>query len=184
MAEITQRFDVGVVCAEHLFGPKMQRFVALLISAGMLATVSSLIMAGSRVTKTIGEDFKALGFLAQQTTFGNPQRAVILQIAIATALLLTSRFDEVLTYIGFTLTVFTVMSVAGVFVIRRRFPNAPGYRSWGHPFTTLLFLAFNVGMMYFLLTEKTRESLAGLATLGVGVCFYFFIRREAHREIH
>ena len=67
----------------------------------------------------------------------------------------------------------------GVMVLRRSQPElARPYRTWGYPFTPLIFLAVTAFMMAYLLVERPVQSLAGLATLVAGLAIYFFSQRR------
>jgi APA family basic amino acid/polyamine antiporter len=150
-------------------------FVGASVGLGLVASLSSFILAGSRLVKTIGEDFARAGFLAQVNRRGNPRAAIVSQVLIALVLFLTSSFERVMTYIGFTLTVFTVLTVLAVFRRRAQGGVVTGYRTWGYPWTPLVFLGFNLWMMVFLLKEHPWESLAGLGTLAAGFGVYWIL---------
>jgi APA family basic amino acid/polyamine antiporter len=176
LPDLEGKLEVGALAAHRLFGEGGRRLVVFCIGLGLLSTISSMVLAGSRVLQTVGEDFPALGFFASRGRTGGPRAAVVFQALLALAMLLTATFDQVLTYIGFTLSLFTVATVGGVFILRARGGAPQGaYRTWGYPFTPLVFLVFNVGMIVFLLQQKPRESLAGLVTLALGGVFYALI---------
>jgi APA family basic amino acid/polyamine antiporter len=104
---------------------------------------------------------------------GVPLYAVLFQGAVSLALLLTSTFDQVLTYLGFTLNLFTVLAVFGVFIHRRRFPRASRpYRTWGYPWVPLVFLAFMGWCEVYLLVLRPVQALAGLGTVLIGLPVY------------
>jgi APA family basic amino acid/polyamine antiporter len=68
--------------------------------------------------------------------------------------------------------------VAGVFVLRRREPAlARPYRAWGYPVTPLVYVALACWTLGFVLAERPRESLLGLATVLAGVPVWAALRR-------
>ena len=83
-----------------------------------------------------------------------------------------------LLYAGFILSLFTFLTVLGLFVLRLRRPELPRpYRAWGYPVTPLIFLALSGWTLLFILRDKPLESLYGLATLAVGAGVYFLGHR-------
>jgi APA family basic amino acid/polyamine antiporter len=115
-----------------------------------------------------------LSFLARKTQHGIPVPATLVQFAIVNVLLLTSTFDKVLTYVQFALQFCSFMTVLGVIVLRVRQPALPRpYKTLGYPLTPLLFLAISLWMMVHILRSNPTESLAGLATMALGLVIYF-----------
>lgn len=172
LAELAGTLEVGNVAGQKMWGTAGRALVGATVGLGLIASLSSFVLAGSHLVKTIGQDFPKVRVLARVNRRGNPWVAILSQTAIALVLFLTSSFDRVMTYVGFTLTVFTVLAVLAVFRRRARGDVSPGYRTWGYPWTPLVFLAFNFWMMFFILKGHPWESLAGLGTLAAGLVVY------------
>ena len=83
--------------ALHLFGATGAKVVAVLICAGLISTISAMMWIGPRVTVAMGEDLRALGWLARKSARGIPVAAILVQFAIVNVLLLTSKFEQVMT---------------------------------------------------------------------------------------
>lgn len=168
------QLEVGFLSGESVFGHSGARVMGLLISLGLVSSISSMVWAGPRVLLAVGEDFRLFRALSPLSRHGVPHRAVLIQYALVLGMVLTSSFESVITYLGFTLASCTFLTVAGLFVHRWRFPAADRpYRTWGYPATPLFFLAVTGWMLAFLLVGKPWESLAGLATLALGLPVYF-----------
>ena len=180
LAELRGELEVGLLAARHLFSPPVATLMGLVIAALLTSTISAMTFAGPRIVQTIGEDLPALRWLAhRQPDSGVPLRALLLQTALALAFVLSGSFRAVLVYAGFILNLFTFMTVAGVLVLRRRWPDLPRpYRTWGYPVTPLLFLALSGWTLWFLLLNQPLESLAGLGTLLLGLPLYFWLTRR------
>ena len=104
-------------------------------------------------------------------------------------LLFTRSFEAVLDFIQFALLFCSFFTVAGVIKLRITDPDLPRpYRAWGYPFTPLLFLLVTAFMMYYLLTERPVQSLAGMLVMLSGLLIYAVVRRRpaaaaiSHRE--
>jgi basic amino acid/polyamine antiporter, APA family len=166
--------EVGYIAAGQIFGASGAKIMGLLISFGLISSISSMILAGPRVTQVIGEDIPLFKVLAKKNAKGIPYFAILLQLSIVIILLITSSFERVITYLGFTLTLSSFITVLGVFIHRFRYPNVRRpYKTWGYPITPLIFLAISLWMLIFILIDKPMESLAGIATLAIGLVVYF-----------
>jgi APA family basic amino acid/polyamine antiporter len=128
---------------------------------------------GPRVTMVMGEDLPLLRIFAYRSASGAPIVAILFQMLVTTALLLTRSFEAVLEYIQFSLTFCSFLAVLGVIVLRIKRPDlARPYRMWGYPVTPIVFLAVTAFMMYYLLIERTFESVASIATMALGLVIY------------
>lgn len=166
--------NVAALAGAHIFGTAGGRVMNALICIGLVSTISSMTWIGPRVTVAMGEDFRALRFLATQTRNGIPRVALGLQLLIVNVLLFTATFEQVTNYITPALTFFSFLTVLGVFVLRVKEPALPRpYRTWGYPLTPGIFLAVSAWMMFYIVSDKPRESLAGLLTMLAGLAVYF-----------
>ena len=174
LGRLAGQVEVGFVAATQLFGAAGGRLMGGLIAALLVSTVSAMIFAGPRIVQVMGEDLPALRGLARTSATGIPVRATLLQTALTLLFILTSTFNKVLVYAGFVLSLFTFLTVLGLFILRWRRPDLPRpYRAWGYPVTPLLFLLLSGWTLVFILRDKPVESVYGLATLVVGLGFYF-----------
>lgn len=165
---------VGFLAGKHIFGDMGGKFIAVLIAFGLVSTISSMTIAGPRVMKTMGQDFRLFSFLTRSVNKGAPLVAVILQTALAIVFIVTSTFEDVITYVGFTLSIFASLTVAGVYVMRIRHPELPRpYKTPGYPVTPAIFLIITGWMVVYVIKDNYRVALVGLATVLVGVIVYF-----------
>jgi APA family basic amino acid/polyamine antiporter len=171
--ELAGVVEVGHVAAVRLLGPGAGRVLSALIALVLASSVSAMLMAGPRVCDTMGGDYRPLAILARRTRHGGPAVAVVLQAALAVAMILTASFAGLLAYIGFTLSVFAGLTVLGVLVLRHREPALERpYRTWGYPATPLLFVVLSAWMVAHAVIEKPASSWAGLATAVAGVALH------------
>lgn len=177
--ELAGQLDVGYIAANRIFGNTGRNIMGLLISFGLISSISSMIWAGPRVMQAIGEDVPLFQPLSKRNQHGVPIYAMLLQLVIVLFLIISSSFEAVITYLGFTLTLSACVTVLGVFVHRLRYPNiSRPYRTWGYPFTPLIFLAVGLWMLVFILHDKPAESLAGLGTILLGIPVYQWSQRQ------
>lgn len=136
MSALQGKPEVGFIAADYIFGKVGAIFMGALISLGLISAISSMVWAGPRVSMVMGEDYKLLGFLKIKNKNGVPIYALMLQYVIVVTLVLTSKFEQIITYIGFILSLSTFSTVLGVFVLRWKKPDLERpYKTWGYPFT-------------------------------------------------
>ncbi|MBP6757502.1 MAG: amino acid permease [Bacteroidia bacterium] len=172
-SELAGVLEIGHVSASHIFGVFFGKFMSLVIAFLLVSSISAMIMAGPRIIKSMGEDVPMLHFLAITNKNNVPYLAVLLQSAITVILILTSQFNSVLTFVGFSLSIFTFLTVMSIFILRFKKIENTSYKTWGYPVTPILFLALNGFTIYFVFINKTEESLWGLLNLVVGASIYF-----------
>lgn len=179
MGELSGQLDVGFIAAAHVFGAAGGRIMAGLITLGLVSTISAMTWAGPRVAQVMGEDIPLFRRLAATRPSGAPVGAILLQLAIVLAFLLTSTFERVITYMGFTLALSSLLTVAGVYVLRIRQPDLPRpYRTWGYPVTPAIYMAITAWMVAYIFMQRPLESLAGVGTLLLGLLVYFPASRK------
>jgi len=97
-------------------------------------------------------------------------------------LALSGTYSELLDYVIFAQLLFYVLTVAAVFVLRKRRPEAHRpYRAWGYPWVPALYIVAALALMFDLLLVKPHYTWPGLliALSAVPVYFWRARRREA-----
>jgi APA family basic amino acid/polyamine antiporter len=180
ISSLNGQLDIGAVAAGDIFGRKGGIIMSGLISLLLISTISSMIFAGPRVIQVIGEDYSAFSFIKRKRKNGVPLIAILIQSSISLILLFTSTFEQLLTYLGFVMNIFAFLTVAGVFIHRKKYPNIERpFKTKGYPIIPMIFMAFIIWNMIFMFKEKTVETLIGLATLLVGLAFYYIAKALA-----
>jgi APA family basic amino acid/polyamine antiporter len=122
----------------------------------------------------MGEDVRILRFLSVKNKNEVPYISLILQYVVVVALILTSSFDAIIKYIGFLLSLSSFLTVLGVFILRFKQPKLERpYKTWGYPFTPIVFLAVTGWMMFYIVKEEPVITIVGAATIAVGLILYF-----------
>jgi len=185
MHALAGQLEVGLISGRQIFGATGGAVVAALICLGLISSVSSMVWVGPRVTVAMGEDLPGLALLAIQTKSGIPRVAIVLQALIATVLLLTGTFEQVLVLIQMALILFSGLTVLGVIVLRIREPKLERpYRTWGYPLTPVLFLGVSAFMIYYTVESMPRQSMEGFATVLAGLIVYFVSGRAKPAPEH
>ena len=179
IADMVGQVEVGFIAATAAFGEAGGRFAGIVLATLLVSTISAMLMAGPRVMQVIGEDFPALRPLARTNRDGIPSRAIYLQAALAILFILTSSFEPVLLFAGFTLALSSFVTVSGVFVLRaRRSAAETSYRTSLYPLPPLVYLGLTGWTLFFVLRTRPVEGLFGLAVILSGLLVYYLLQRQ------
>ncbi|MBW2253939.1 MAG: amino acid permease [Deltaproteobacteria bacterium] len=174
--------EVGHVAAVHLFGESAGKGLSIIIALGLAASASAMVMTGPRVYEAMGRDYPLLGFLARRPERGGPVWSIALQTVLALFMVATASFNTLITYIGFTLSLFAGLTAVGVVVSRWRSPDLHRpWRTWGYPVTPLLFGTVTLWVVGHVLWERPVAAFFGLGTLALGLGLYFLVRHSGGR---
>jgi basic amino acid/polyamine antiporter, APA family len=166
---------VGSLSASNLFGPQVAGIFAALMAVSIMSTVNAMVTIGPRVYYAMAKN-KAFFRMAETVhpRWHTPVVAILCQGACAMLMTMTS-FPQLVIYIGFSLTFFTVLSVASLFVFRRR----PGWQrlravNFCYPLIPAAYLLVGTAMILYGVIWQPTASLAALATIGAGAAIYHF----------
>lgn len=184
---MTGLLEIGAAAANTLFGHAVGAVVNAAIAVGLLSVLSAMILTGPRVYYAMARDglfFRAFGRVDNRRH--TPAPAISLQAGLAVIMILSAAYDWLLLYIGFTLSLSAMFTVAGLIRLRLREPLPPGvYSTLAYPIPPLVFILGNLWIVYVSVMNRPGPILAGIATLVLGLCFYavFGRRSEAARMI-
>jgi basic amino acid/polyamine antiporter, APA family len=159
---------------------------ASIVSAGMalsmLVTLNGTTMSGARVPFAAARDGYFFPSVARvHPRYLTPSVAILLQLGLATALLLVGEnFRQLFTLAIFAEWLFYMITASTVFVFRLREPDVlRPYRVWGYPVVPALFVAASTVLLYYTFTDNLRNSALGCLLILAGVpVFYYFRRRR------
>ncbi len=179
-AEMRDVLDVGAKAAVNLFGDQISRYFSAAVSLGILSVLSAMIMTGPRVYYAMARDGVFFTpFARVNKKRHTPAASICLQAAIAIFLVLTSVFNALLIYIGFTLSIFAVLTVIGMIWLRYRRPDqSPAYKTFGYPITPLLFIFGNLWIIIYSVKSRPLSTLFGLATIAAGILLYLYLNKR------
>ncbi|AEE51988.1 APC family permease [Haliscomenobacter hydrossis] len=171
---LMKKVEVGHLAAESMFGATIGNWFSVIIALLLASSLSAMVWVGPRIIGSIAKDHENWRFFRTQNRHGIPVRAIWFQACISLVLILTGTFEQLLLYSGFILQLFNALTIAGVFILRYKFPELRGYRSPWFPWLQLIYLIISVWMLVFLLIDKPIESLLGLANLALGALTFFW----------
>lgn len=168
--------SVATVVAAALWGQSGGKLISSFIAIGLVSTVSAMIIIGPRVYEAMARDGLFPKGLARLNARGVPFYAVFLQGMIAAIFALTSAFETLLIYIGFTLNIFAFLAVLSVFRLRKK-GMARIRICLGYPVTPVVFLTFTIWMTVWSIQSRPVSALAGVGTLALGYLAYRVSRK-------
>jgi APA family basic amino acid/polyamine antiporter len=178
LGELAGKIEVGFIFATKVFGTQGGKIMAGIISFLLLSTISSMIIAGPRISKVIGEDYYLFRWMGRSSRKDIPAVAIVTQGLLSILYIVTSTFEQVIIFIGFTLNLFTFLTVLGVMIVRKKHPELPRpYKTLGYPVVPVVFLVIHVWILIYGLLYRPKESLAGLAITGLGLLVYWLDKR-------
>ncbi len=171
--------SIGGLTVRNLFGSTMEFTFSLLIAFALFSSLSAFIIIGPRVYYSMAIDGYFFKFVSKiHPRFKVPSAAIMLQAAIAIVMVLSGTFDQILTYMGFSLGLFPVLAVAGVFRLRASGESKLAFK--GFPVYVIVYLAFGITMLVLSFLERPVESSIALGTAVVGIPLFYLFRQKNH----
>ena len=169
--------SVGGLAMGNLFGKAADTLFSLLIAFALFSSLSAFIIIGPRVYYSMAKDglfFKSVAKIHPK--FQVPSNSIILQCMIAVILALSGTFEQVLTYMGFALGIFPILTVLGVIKLRKDNPSA--LRIAGYPYTQILYVTTGVMILVLSFLERPAESSIALLVVAAGIPAYYIFKKS------
>lgn len=170
--------EIGGVAASFAFGDFAGTIISLLISFALFSSLSAFIILGPRVYYSMARDGYFFKWVSEvHPRFKVPQNALFLQSAIAIVLVLSGTFEQILAYMGFSLGIFPILAVLGVFKLRMT--GQTKLKLPGYPLAPVFFILVNVGILVLAYFERPWESTIAILTALSGIpVFYWFKKKK------
>jgi APA family basic amino acid/polyamine antiporter len=180
MESMIGKIEIGYLFGQKVLGVNAGRVMGLLFSLMLFSTVSSLIITGPRVTQVMGEDYPGIRWFSHTSAHDTPARAIYIQAGIAIVYVITSTFEQMITYIGFTLNLMTLLTVLGMMLHRGRNRSSKDliYRIRPYPLLPLIFLMINTWIMIYGMIYRPFESFAGIITAALGLLVWLWLKKN------
>ncbi len=168
--------SIGGLTVKNLFGSSMDFVFSLLIAFALFSSLSAFIILGPRIYYSMARDGYFFKFAANvHPKYKVPSAAIIVQAVMAIIIVLSGTFDQILTYMGFSLGIFPVLAVAGVFKLRAEGNNKRIIKVF--PVHLILYLFFGVMILLLSYLERPVESSIALATAVAGIPFFYYFKK-------
>lgn len=165
---------VAVAAANRIFPSFGTILIAVLIMVSTFGCNNGLILAGARVYYTMAKDglfFKKVGTLNQHSV---PQFALWIQCLVASAWCLSGKYGQLLDMISFVVVLFYMLTIIGIFILRRKRPEAERpYKAFGYPVLPLLYILMGSAFCLLLIIYKPEYTWPGFIIVLLGVPLYY-----------
>jgi APA family basic amino acid/polyamine antiporter len=170
--------SIAGLAAGNLFGRSAGTVLSLLISFALFSSLSAYLILGPRVYYSMARDgifFKAIAAVDPKNAV--PTRSIVLQGAIAVVLVALGTFEQLLTYMGFSLGIFPLLAVLGVFKLRRSGRSVvklPGY-----PVAPALYVLVGAAILVLSFLSRPVVSSIAIGTALAGIPVFLLFKRGA-----
>lgn len=170
---------IALMASLKIFGAAGTTIIALMIMVSTFGCNNGLILSGSRVYYTMANDglfFRGAGKLNKK---GVPEAALWMQFAWASILCLSGKYGDLLDFIIFTVLLFYILTIAGIFKLRKTQPNLPRpYKAFGYPFIPALYILLAATICVVLLVYKPLYTWPGLIIVLAGIPVYYVVQKK------
>ena len=166
---------VATAVMEQAFAGYGARIMALAILVSTFGCANGMLLAGARVYYAMSQDglfFKAAGRLSPKSR--TPVVSLWVQWGWTCLLCLSGSYGQLLDYVIFAVLLFYILTIAGLFILRRTRPDADRpYRAVGYPVLPAMYIVMAAAICVVLLRYKPQYTWPGLLIVLLGVPVYF-----------
>jgi basic amino acid/polyamine antiporter, APA family len=174
---------VAVSASKAIFGDVGTYVIAVMIMISTFGCNNGLILAGARVYYTMAKDglfFKQTGTLNRN---GVPEVALWMQCIVASLLCLSGRYGDLLDMISFVVVLFYALTIAGIFILRKKMPNAERpYKAFGYPILPAIYIIMALAFCILLIFYKPVYAAIGLGIVLVGIPIYYIAVANKNKQ--
>lgn len=171
---------VATAVMERAFAGNGAKLMAAAILISTFGCVNGMLLAGARVYYAMSRDglfFKSVGRLSERSK--TPVNSLWVQCAWTCLLCISGSYGQLLDYVIFAVLIFYILTIAGLFVLRRTRPEAPRpYKAFGYPVLPALYIVMAAWICVVLLRYKPQYTWPGLILVLLGVPVYLVWRRQ------
>jgi len=164
-----------------VLSPWGRKLMALVIALSTFGTTAIYCMTAPRIYYAMARDGLFFTKLAEiHPRWHTPVSAILVQGLWAIVLLLFwGTFEQLIDYVTFMDWIGLALAGIALYVLRRKMPEMPRpYRTWGYPFTPLVFIGIGCWFVVSTLIEHPGKAVAGIAVLAIGWVVYHWIFRK------
>ena len=169
----------AIEAVKVFWGRNGEIFIAILILITTLGCTHATIVTSCRVYYAMAKEgmfFKNVSVLNRHSVPGN---SLLYQCIWASILVLSGTFDQLTDMIIFAVFVFYGATALGVFVLRKKMPDAPRpYKVWGYPIVPAIVIIFSAALFINTIIIQPREAGIGMALMLTGVPMWFWFKRK------
>src|SRR5215472_11846500 len=182
--EIAQHETIAHAAAVVLFSPRAALWLSLMIAVSCFSGAATCTLSGARVYLAMAQDgvfFKRMAEIHPK--WRTPAFSLIGQGIWSAALTLSGRYDQLYTYVIYGMVLSYTLTVIGLFVLRRRLPDAPRpYRCTGYPWLPGIYVLLGTWWVLNTIWKRPMEALASGVIVLIGVPGYLYWKRAGRKS--
>jgi len=182
LERVTSGEAFAAQAGEVLFGSVGGSVFASIVVVSVAGSLFAVVMLLPRVYYAMGRDGVFPAAIGELSRFGTPSRAIATEAILASILVIAGTFDQIVAYFVFITVSFIALTVAAVYVQRRRHAPAPAYLTPGYPITPAIFLSLVVLLLLLIGMSNPWQALAGGAVVALGLPVYEVMERRRQRH--
>ncbi|MCP3982297.1 MAG: amino acid permease [bacterium] len=180
--ELAGSTTAGAQAARVLLGDRGERVLSAAVAVAVFGTANVTLMSGSRIYYAMALDHEALRPLARVGSRGVPTTALWVGGVWTALLAAIGRVDALVNWTTLAILILSSLTVVGLFVLRRRAPDATTFRCPGYPLTPAIYLVASCGVAFASARYAPWQALAGATLVLAGLPVYFVVRRLSAAE--
>ncbi len=170
---------VALAAALKIFGAAGTNIIAIMIMVSTFGCNNGLILSGSRVYYTMAHDGLFLPNAAKLNNKGVPGNALWMQFVWASILCLSGKYGDLLDFIIFTVLLFYILTIAGIFKLRKTHPEIPRpYKAFGYPVIPAIYIILAATICIVLLKYKPTYTWPGLIIVLIGIPIFYALEKK------
>jgi basic amino acid/polyamine antiporter, APA family len=171
---------VATSAVTQIFGGAAPVIMAVLIMISTFGCNNGIVLSSVRVYQEMAKHGLFFEKMKTNNKHGEPEYALWIQFAWASLLCLSGKYGDLLDYVMFTVILFYILTIAGIFILRKKMPDAERpYKAFGYPLIPSLYIIMAAAFCINLLIMKPMYSWPGLGIVLLGVPIYYFWKRKA-----
>lgn len=172
---------VAAVSMNTMFGEIGRKVIAVIIMISAFGCANGMVMAGARVYYKMAKDrlfFRNLAVINRKTKV--PVNSLWFQCAWISALIVWGNYTQLLDFVIFASLIFYVITMIGIFVYRKKFPESNKALRI-NSFFAITFIVISTYIIGCLAIYKPLTTLPGLAITLAGLPVYFLWNRAKEK---
>jgi APA family basic amino acid/polyamine antiporter len=179
LERVTSDETFAALAGQVLFGQLGGRILSAIVVVAVLGSIAGIVMSAPRVYFAMARDGVFFQGAARiHTRFATPARAITLQALMASLLVVLGTFEQIVSYFIFVVVLFIGLTVAALFVLRRKDDVSASFMTPLYPATPVVFLLLITVMLLLLAGNNTLQALMGVAVVALGLPFYYLVFRR------
>jgi APA family basic amino acid/polyamine antiporter len=171
---------LGTAAIDGISGEYAALIMAVLVVISTFGCNNGIILSGARVYYAMSHDGLFFSQVAKLNRKNVPSTGLVIQGIWASLLCLSGTYSNLLDYVVFAVLIFYILTIAGIFVLRKKQPDTPRpYKAFGYPVIPAIYILLAAFIMVIMLIYKPDYTWPGLIIVILGIPVYYLWKRKS-----